>query len=109
MKRIWMTCSAVDGGHVFRSDDGGMTWQDMSATLPSVPVNAIEVDGSNASRIWLAADQGVYQSLNDGKLWTPFGTGLPNALVEDLQLHPQARVLRAGTRSRGVWEIAVGA
>ena len=31
--------------------------------------------------------------------------GLPNALVEDLLLHPDARLLRAGTRNRGVWEV----
>ena len=32
---------------------------------------------------------------------------LPNALVGDLLFHPNARVLRAGTRNRGVWEIPV--
>ena len=32
---------------------------------------------------------------------------LPNAFVGDLLFHPHARVLRAGTRNRGVWEIPV--
>jgi hypothetical protein len=32
---------------------------------------------------------------------------LPNAYIGDLVFHPHARVLRAGTRNRGVWEIPV--
>ena len=34
-------------------------------------------------------------------------TGCPTASVGDLVFHPHARVLRAGTRNRGVWEIPV--
>jgi hypothetical protein len=49
----------------------------------------------------------VYQSLNSGASWTNFSNGLPNVLVGDLSFHPNAWVLRAGTRNRGVWEIPV--
>src|SRR5262249_52970768 len=36
-----------------------------------------------------------------------FNNGLPNALVKDLAFHAPSRLLRAGTQSRGIWEIAV--
>ncbi|MQA99148.1 MAG: hypothetical protein GEU78_02455 [Actinobacteria bacterium] len=105
--RIWATSSRVGGGRVFRSEDGGNTWTNVSAGLPNLPINAVEVDSGNAQRVWVAADLGVYQSWNSGASWSNFSSALPNAYIGDLVFHPHARVLRAGTRNRGVWEIPV--
>jgi hypothetical protein len=105
--RIWATSSSVGGGRVFRSDNGGTSWTDQTAGLPNLPINAIEVDAGNRNRIWVGADLGVYQSLDAGATWADFSATLPNAYVGDLVFHPHARVLRAGTRNRGVWEIPV--
>ena len=105
--RIWVTSTTIGGGRVFRSDDSGANWTDCSAGLPSLPVSAIEVDLRNASRVWVAMDRGVSQSLDAGAHWSDFSNGLPNAYVGDLCFHPHAWVLRAGTRNRGMWEIPV--
>ncbi len=105
--RIWATYSAFGGGRVYRSDDGGATWTDHTATLPALPINAIALDPANASRAWVAADLGVFQTTDAGTTWTGFSSSLPNAFVGDLIFHQHARVLRAGTRNRGVWEIPV--
>jgi hypothetical protein len=105
--RMWATSTRTGGGRVFRSEDGGGTWTDCSAGLPALPITAIEVDTWNRNRIWVSADLGVYQSTNAGASWTSFSSSLPNAYVGDLAFHPHARVLRAGTRNRGVWEIPV--
>ncbi|MGX1159918.1 hypothetical protein FBY31_1721 [Arthrobacter sp. SLBN-100] len=105
--RIWATSTTLNGGRVFRSDDAGATWTDLSAGLPPLPINAIEVDPGNTNRIWVAADVGVSQSLNAGASWADFSNALPNSMIGDLMFHPHARVLRAGTRNRGIWEIPV--
>lgn len=105
--RIWATSTNTGGGRVFRSDNGGSTWTDCSAGLPNLPINAVAVDNWNANRVWVAADLGVYRSTDGGASWGDFSNALPNAYVGDLVLHPHARVLRAGTRNRGVWEIPV--
>jgi hypothetical protein len=106
--RIWATSTTVGGGRVFRSDNGGTSWTNCStAALPNLPINAIEVDSWNSNRVWVAADLGVYQSTNAGASWGDYSNSLPNAYVGDLVFHPHARVLRAGTRNRGVWEIPV--
>jgi len=105
--RHWVTYRTTGGGRVFRSDNGGTSWIDRTAGLPGLPMNAIEVDPGNASRAWVAADLGVYQTTDAGATWTDFSNALPNALVGDLLFQPHARVLRAGTRNRGVWEIPV--
>jgi hypothetical protein len=105
--RVWATSSRVGGGRVFRSDNGGSSWTNLTTSLPDLPINAIEVDGSNRNRIWVAADLGVYQSRDGGATWADFSASLPNAFIGDLAFHPHARVLRAGTRNRGIWEIPV--
>jgi hypothetical protein len=107
LTRIWVTSTMINGGRVFRSDDGGTSWTDCSAGLPNLPVTALEVDSRNASRVWVAMDRGVSQSLDAGAHWADFSNGLPNAYVGDLCFHPHAWVLRAGTRNRGMWEIPV--
>ncbi|GAA2041533.1 hypothetical protein GCM10009819_29340 [Agromyces tropicus] len=103
--RIWATSSQLGGGRAFRSQDGGSTWTDRSAGLPALPVNAVTVHSGNRNRVWVAADRGVFQSLDAGATWSPMSAGLPNCIIADLLYHPDAHVLRAGTRNRGVWEI----
>lgn len=105
--RLWATYTTPGAGRVFRSDDGGATWHDCTAGLPNLPINAVAVDTANGNRVWVSADLGVYQSLDAGAHWARFGTGLPNALVEELLFQPWARVLRCATRNRGVWQIPV--
>jgi hypothetical protein len=105
--RIWATRGTRGAGRVQRSDDGGSNWTDASAGLPALPMNAVAVDDGNRNRVWVAADLGISQSLDAGASWTDFSASLPNAFVGDLVFQPNARVLRAGTRNRGVWEIPV--
>jgi hypothetical protein len=106
--RLWATCSNLGpGAHVFRSDNAGVKWNDASAGLPVIPVNAIEIDPAHPDTVWVAADVGVYRSDNAGTSWTAFDNLLPNALAKDLAFDAGRRLLRCATRSRGVWEIAV--
>jgi hypothetical protein len=72
-----------------------------------LPINAVVVDPANFKRVWVAADVGVYQTLDLGSSWAPFATGLPNAMAVDLLLHKQDRILFCATRNRGVWTISV--
>lgn len=109
--RVWASYSSLGeatvGGHLFRSDDAGEGWQDVSGGLPNISINAVELDPLNTDTVYAAADMGVYRSVDAGAVWTSFNRGLPNALVKDLVFHAPSRLLRAATQSRGVWEIAV--
>jgi photosystem II stability/assembly factor-like uncharacterized protein len=110
-QRFWVTMSQVGGNSIFRSDDAGGSWVNCSAGLPSsarqLPINAIAVDPADFKRVWVAADVGVYQTLDLGSSWTAFSTGLPNAMAVDLLLHKQDRILFCATRNRGVWQILI--
>jgi photosystem II stability/assembly factor-like uncharacterized protein len=105
-ERYWVTFS--NPGAVFRSDDEGASWTDVTADLPQMPVNAIVTDPADPDRVWVACDVGVFQSRDAGGSWAVFGTGLPNALAEDLLFYEPDRLLRVATRSRGLWEAVIG-
>jgi ligand-binding sensor domain-containing protein len=105
--RLWATFRTIGGARVYRSDNGGSSWSDQTGNLPNLPVNAVEVDPWNSNRVWVATDLGVYQTTSGGTSWADFSNALPNVYVGDLLFHPHARVLRAATRNRGVWEIPV--
>jgi hypothetical protein len=102
-QRIWVTFSQLGGGLVYRSDSGGGSWVNCTAGLPGIPMNSVVVDPANFKRVWVAADVGVYQTLNLGSSWAGFSTGLPNAIAADLILHKQDRMLICATRNRGAW------
>lgn len=108
-RRLWATCSTVGASGVHRSDDGGASWTPMNAGLPPLPIHAIQVDPADGRRVWAAAELGVYESLDAGRSWRPFSDGLPNVVNADLVFHGASRMLRVGTRSRGVWETSVDA
>lgn len=106
-QRVWVTISQMGAGHVYRSDDAGVTWVNRSAGLPNIAVNAVVVDPANFKRVWVAADVGVYQTLDLGATWTAFSNGLPNAMAVDLLFHKQDRTLICATRNRGAWVVPV--
>jgi photosystem II stability/assembly factor-like uncharacterized protein len=102
---FWISYSAFGRGHVFRSADGGARWTNRSGNMPDIPINAIVVDPADHRRLFAASDHGVYETRNAGTRWTDFSNGLPNVVVGDMILHERRRVLIAGTRSRGAWEV----
>lgn len=90
---------------VRKTTDGGATWAAIDTGLPDEPANSIEIDPSHPDWYFIGTDLGVYVSLDAGANWVPFNTGLPHTVVVDLRLHDGARVLRAGTHGRGMWEV----
>lgn len=93
---------------VWRTTDGGATWEDMTDNLPVVPVNSIAVNSAQ-SAIYVGTDNGVYVTTDDGTNWAPLGTGLPNVRVYNLEYNPSLKTLVAATFGRGVWEISTAA
>ncbi len=91
--------------HVFRSDNKGMTWEDISSNLPEIPVNELVVDPQDTGYLYLATDAGVYYSENNGAEWQPAGSGMPVLVVNDLRLHNPSRKLFAATYGRGIYSL----
>lgn len=89
--------------HVFRSEDKGANWEDISSNLPEVPVNDLIVDPEDNDVLYLATDVGVFVSYSIGESWELMGTNLPNVPVTDLDLHNPTRKLVAATFGRSMY------
>jgi hypothetical protein len=107
---IYATLSGSGTGHVFRRTITQGDWTDISPpTLVDLPVNALALDGgSNPAILYVGTNLGVLRrSVADGAVWEVVDDlHLPNAAVTDLEINPQAGVLRAATWGRGVFELA---
>lgn len=85
--------------HVFKTEDGGQTWNAISGNLPNIPANDIIVYGNT---LFVATDAQVWYSLNDGLNWDTLGTNLPNTIIRDLKIHQETNTLYAGTFGRSI-------
>lgn len=92
--------------HVFKTVDGGQTWNDISSNLPSIPVNDIIVYPSE-NILFVATDLYVWYSKNDGASWDIIGNGLPLTVIMDLKFHEPTKTLYAGTFGRAMHKIDV--
>ncbi len=104
-----ITCQTYSSNvnQVHKTTDQGLTWFPIDEGLPNEPCNTIEMDPQNPDWYFLGTDLGVYVSFDAGANWLPFNTGLPHVVVADLRIHNTARLLRAGTHGRGLWEVDI--
>lgn len=90
--------------HIHRSDDNGITWQNITSDLPQVPVNDLFVlPGYSDQVLFAATDVGVYFSTNGGTSWNRLGGNMPYIPVFDLIQNPVRKELVAATFARGIW------
>ncbi|MEO7917744.1 MAG: hypothetical protein ABIR16_08885 [Dokdonella sp.] len=103
---------AIDDNQVFRSQDGGATWVDVTGNLPSISSNdyrTIEyISDPAGDKVALGTRSGVFVANALSSSWLLLGLGLPDVLVFDLRYIPSQHLLIAGTLGRGVWSFAVG-
>ncbi|MEP1033555.1 glycosyl hydrolase [Ekhidna sp.] len=88
---------------VYRSDNYGNNWKNISGNLPNEPINVVKEDPINENIIYVGTDHGVYVSLDGGISYHAFAEGLPNTPVHDLIVHPRENDLVLGTHGRGIY------
>ena len=93
--------------YVYRTDDLGKTFRDISKGLPAEAVNVIREDPLMENILYVGTDRGVYVSTDRGDSWSALQGGLPNVPVHDLVVHPRERELVAGTHGRSIWIVDV--
>jgi photosystem II stability/assembly factor-like uncharacterized protein len=92
-----------DAPLVFRTADGGKTWQDAAGDLPRHgPVRVVREDPKNPAVLYAGTEFGAFVSLDRGARWTRLG-GLPPVIVDDLAIHPREHDLVIGTHGRSLW------
>ncbi len=92
-------------GYVYRTDDAGANWTDITNNLPGAPVNALAVDPDYSNILYAGSDVGCFFSMDTGATWNLVGTGLPAVPVFDIKIHQPTRTLVAGTHGRSMHSI----
>ncbi|MEO5928498.1 MAG: hypothetical protein ABIR47_01080 [Candidatus Kapaibacterium sp.] len=106
-ERVYVALSGTSNGHVYRSDNSGASFVDISANLPKVPANALVVDPRNINHLFVGTDVGVFVSFDAGNYWFPFNDGLALSPVIDMKLHESSRMLVAATHGRSMFRVNI--
>ena len=60
-------------------------------------------DYDNPNLLFVGTEFGLYVTLQGGKEWSKFMTGLPSVRVDDILIHPRDRDLIVATHGRSIW------
>ena len=110
MSRVYLTQNGKRDDdfapYVWKSEDYGKTWDNITANIPLGPVNVIREDPSDEKILYVGTDTGVYASTDRGKSWSVLGD-LPTVYVQDLVIQPRDNILVIATHGRGIWAIDI--
>jgi hypothetical protein len=73
--------NAIEQDRLFRSDDGGASWQRVGRTLPE-PNTTVRGIAASEEAIVVTTDRGLYRTVDGGESWT--------MIVENLPAHLEA-------------------
>ncbi len=89
--------------YVFRSDNGGETWENIAGDLPPVAINDIIILPRHQDSVLIIAnDAGVYASLNSGESWERLGGNFPTIPVYDLVYNEINNQVVAASHGRSI-------
>lgn len=95
------------GNKVWKTNDLGQTWLNISGDLPNLPSNDLFIDPDNTDHLFIANDLGVYLSTNGGENWVYSSAEMPFVPVMDfdyVKINDSSKYLRAGTHGRSIYE-----
>lgn len=104
-QKVWVTFTGYSNGEkVYMSTDGGANWNNISGSLPNIPVNCVVYQNQSDDVLYIGTDFGVFYRDSAAVDWIPYNGGLPNVIVSELEIQYSAGKLRAATYGRGIWE-----
>jgi hypothetical protein len=104
---MYVTTSGSNGG-VYKSNDGGTTWINITGNLTNESKNVVRHQKYNTNNpIYVGTYLGVYYLDDTSTDWQLFSTNLPNAEVTDLEITEIDGIITASTYGRGIWQSAI--
>ena len=102
---VWVAFSGYEEDlKVMYSSTGGVgpsAWQNLTGSLPNIPVLSIVTVPGAENGVYLGTDMGVFYRDNSLSDWIYFSNKLPRTQVMDLKI--DGNYLYAGTYGRGIW------
>lgn len=88
--------------HIYRTRDGGKTWQEIVQGLPqNEPINAVREDPIRKGMLFAGSERAVYVSFDDGDHWQSLRLNMPATSIRDLVIKDDDIVV--GTHGRSFW------
>ncbi len=89
---------AIVGKALFRTDDGGGSWAQQGSGLPATELRELVIDPTTPSRCFLATEQGLFRSTDDGASFVKLASALAKEDVEAVAVAPDGRVYAGSFR-----------
>ena len=87
--------------YLFKTTDFGKTWTNVTGNLPAKGnINALREDFDNPNLLFVGTEFALFVTVDGGKDWKKFMTGLPSVRVDDILIHPRDRDLIVATHGR---------
>lgn len=103
---VYATVANFGHSHVFRTNDGGLTWEDIDkGQLPDVPHHVAVIRDDEPDKVYVGNDAGCFVLDTVAGAWQNLTKNLPNAMVVDLVYHDKDGTMSAATYGRSVWRI----
>ena len=86
---------------MWSSKDGGQTWAEASAGIEKKYIQTVQVDRTNAGRVFAGTEGGLYLSTNSAASWSRVDS-VQDAIIELEQSPAAPAVWLAATQARGI-------
>ena len=87
--------------YIYRTHDGGKSWQLITNGLPDSPVNTVREDPVRKGMLFAGTETAVWVSFDDGDHWQPLQLNLPHTSMRDLWIHDDDLIV--ATHGRSFW------
>lgn len=93
-------------GKVYKSTNGGDTWENISLNLPNLPIMSLETYTEDAGGVFVGTYGAVYYKNGSMTEWKKYGC-LPNTSVNDIEIQYSYNKIFIGTHGRGMFEAPI--
>lgn len=110
---VYAAFGGFSADNLYRSDDGGLTWSDITGDLPTglpeAPVRGIARHPDDPNRLYVGTQVGIFESADGGTTWSTNNYGPASVSVDEVNFMHNSRTLLAATHGRGIFTRNVGA
>lgn len=106
---IFVTTSGFGTRGVFKSEDKGITFTNITYNLPNDQAyfDVVHQGRHSNNPIYVGTSLGVFRLDDTANEWKPFFNNLPNVPVRDLEISLEDAKIAAATYGRGVWQSSI--